>query len=69
MHGLSDGILGQLQMWVSGSFAVILAAHFAPARLVRVSGSGLAVLYIGYSFFFGNSAMDVEQAEALAQDA
>ncbi len=35
-HGYGEAVWGQIQIWIGGSFAVILSAHFAPERMNAV---------------------------------
>ena len=69
-HDHGEAFWGQVQMWISGSFAVILTAHFAPQRMNTVIGGLLAFLYISFSLLVTSNALeDVRSGNALIGNA
>ena len=69
-HDHGEAYWSQVQMWISGSFAVILTAHFAPQRMNIVIGSLLAFLYVSFSLLVTSNALeDLSSGSALIGNA
>ena len=66
-HGYGESVWGQFQIWMGGSFALILTAHFAPERMNVVVTTFLAAVYVGFTWSLGtNMVRDLEfSGEAL----
>ena len=68
-HGYGEAIWSNLQWWISGSFAVILTAHFARMSLNQFTTVLLCILYTLFSLVvFGNLFVDMAKGESVFQD-